>query len=254
MLPGEGIHSAFFHGPDGQLFEIEALWPELLPKVPRAIAPGDTPVDLRQQITFIYTDDLAASESLQVHKQPAFACDLLARAGSVPRDLVPKLVCSERLRVLMDDGSYRDVMGLALVGSEDTPGGMRLFQVSQSGLLGINDRKDRPRGTPGVCFTFLCPDVDAEYERLLAKGVTFRTPPRYNIAGAGGEGEHKSAFFYEPSGCLLECQTFTDPAWPSPVRSEGVAHTPRAVAADMGDLTDPGPLNAGSGTGTTAKV
>jgi len=108
--------------------------------------------------------------------------------------------------------------------------------------LGINDRVDRPRGTPGVCFTFLCADVDAEYERLVGRGVEFRTPPKYNIAGAGGEGEHKSAFFYDPSGCLLEVQTFTDPAWPAPQRAEGASVTPRASQGEMEDLNDPSRL------------
>ena len=59
---GEGVFSAFLKGPDGQLLEVESLWPELLCEVPRVPAAGPTPADLRQQITFIYTDDLAASE------------------------------------------------------------------------------------------------------------------------------------------------------------------------------------------------
>ena len=57
------------------------------------------------------------------------------------------------------------------------------------------------------------------------------------------QGEHKSAFFYDPSGCLLEVQTFTDPAWPAPERPESVSETPRASAQDMTDLTDPTLLN-----------
>ena len=59
------------------------------------------------------------------------------------------------------------------------------------------------------------------------------------------QGEHKSAFFFDPSGCLLEVQTFTDPAWPTPsARPEGVVLTPRATAQDMADLTDPTLLNS----------
>ena len=89
---------------------------------------GEIPTHLRQQVTFLYCDDIAASEAF-----------------------------------------YRDKLGLPLVGSEDTPvnlqgshlsdnprlclrgenphasftneyalqGNMRLFQVSQHGLLGV---------------------------------------------------------------------------------------------------------------------
>jgi hypothetical protein len=38
---------------------------ELIPKVERPIAPGATPADLRQQVTFIYCDDIVATCSGQ---------------------------------------------------------------------------------------------------------------------------------------------------------------------------------------------
>ena len=40
---GEGVFSAFLKGPDGQLLEVESLWPELLCEVPRVPAAGPTP-------------------------------------------------------------------------------------------------------------------------------------------------------------------------------------------------------------------
>ena len=73
---GEGVFSAFLKGPDGQLLEVESLWPELLCEVPRVPAAGPTPADLRQQITFIYTDDLAASEKFYSKSCALAACCL----------------------------------------------------------------------------------------------------------------------------------------------------------------------------------
>eukprot|EP01051_Picozoa_sp_SAG22_P007438 SAG22_NODE_524_length_9488_cov_16.150602_3_plen_349_part_00 len=99
---------------------------------------------------------------------------------------------------------YGGKMGLPLVMTEEQPGRCRIFRVSNGGFIGVNDRTDRPRETATICFTFLCADVDAEHARLVASGVVFETPPKYNVAGAGGDGEHKSAFFRDPAGFLLE--------------------------------------------------
>ena len=102
---------------------MESLWPELLCEVPRVPAAGPTPADLRQQITFIYTDDLAASEKFYSEH-----CCMFNRPLSGPAATATE-VCA-CLAV--------ETMGLPLVGSESEPGEMRLFQVSENGLVRLS--------------------------------------------------------------------------------------------------------------------
>jgi catechol 2,3-dioxygenase-like lactoylglutathione lyase family enzyme len=110
---------------------------------------------------------------------------------------------------------YRDVLELEQVLDQ---GVCRVFRVSDTSFLGVCNKADRPRGTKGMMFTFLCDDVEAMYKALLAKGVVFDAPPDMR----GGKTVY-SAFFRDPVGYWLEIQEFRDPRWPYPAkRGKGV--------------------------------
>lgn len=130
----------------------------------------------------------------------------------VPSDFAKQITTVYCDDIVAAEAFYKQRMGLPLVRVERSLETTRmLFQVSENGLLGISDRRGRPRGVPGVCFTFLCANVDDEYVRLRARGVVFRTPPRYNVAGAGGEGEHKSGARRFMRACRVQRQTHPVP-------------------------------------------
>jgi predicted enzyme related to lactoylglutathione lyase len=103
---------------------------------------------------------------------------------------------------------YGEVLGLPLVMDQ---GICRIFQVSPTGFLGVCNKADRPRGTRGMMFTFLVPDLDAAYARLLARGVVFDGPPELS-----GGGMVYSCFLHDPEGYWLQLQEFRDPRWPYP--------------------------------------
>lgn len=103
---------------------------------------------------------------------------------------------------------YRETLELPLVLDQ---GVCHIFRVSETSFLGVCNKKDRPRGTKGVMFTFLCEDVEAMYAYLKGKGVVFDAPPDMS----GGRTVY-SAFFRDPEGYWLEIQEFRDPRWPYP--------------------------------------
>jgi catechol 2,3-dioxygenase-like lactoylglutathione lyase family enzyme len=103
---------------------------------------------------------------------------------------------------------YRDVLELEQVLDQ---GVCRIFRVTETSFLGVCNKADRPRGTKGMMYTFLCEDVEDMYHSLLAKGVVFDAPPDMR----GGRNVY-SAFFRDPVGYWLEIQEFRDPRWPYP--------------------------------------
>ncbi|MCB0046026.1 MAG: VOC family protein [Caldilineaceae bacterium] len=100
---------------------------------------------------------------------------------------------------------YETVLELPLVLDQ---GSCRIYRVSGDAFLGFCERTDA--GKPeGVIFTLVTHEVDAWYEHLLGHGVRVEKPPAYNPAY-----NIYQFFARDPSGYLLEIQTFLDPAWP----------------------------------------
>jgi catechol 2,3-dioxygenase-like lactoylglutathione lyase family enzyme len=104
-----------------------------------------------------------------------------------------------------------NTLGLDLV--LDQGGTCHIFRVAGNSFLGVCTNREPP-AEPGVTFTFITPDVDAEYARLMALGVAFDGPPkhseRFNVY---------SCFFHGPGleRYRFELEAFRDPAWPAPV-------------------------------------
>ena len=103
---------------------------------------------------------------------------------------------------------FREKLGLPLVLDQ---GVCHIFQVSPTGFLGVCNKKDRPRGTKGVMFTFLTDDLARDYRIWLEPGVEFDGPPSML-----GSGNVHSVFFRDPNGYMMELQEFRDPRWPYP--------------------------------------
>ncbi|MEM7530307.1 MAG: VOC family protein [Pseudomonadota bacterium] len=108
---------------------------------------------------------------------------------------------------------YRETMQLSPIIEQRTDkGSVSIFQVNKGAYLGVSDFAHRPRGTEGIMLTFIR-DVDAEYARLTALGVTFEGPPASLIGGTV-----YAAFFRDPDGYHLEIQQFRDPCWTAALR------------------------------------
>lgn len=106
---------------------------------------------------------------------------------------------------------YRDVLELEMVLEQPRT---RVFKTAPGAYLGVCVMAERPLGTKGVMYTFLCADVMAMYEYLLTKGVEFEHPPR-----ALGDGTLIATFFRDPQGYHLQIQEFRDPRWVHPPRA-----------------------------------
>lgn len=105
---------------------------------------------------------------------------------------------------------YRGVLGLELILDQ---GVCRIFKVADGGFIGFcqsgtavgrsADQQD------GVILTLTSDQVDGWHDYLLNKKVVIEKPPtlneKYNIY---------HLFLRDPSGYLVEIQTFLDPAWP----------------------------------------
>ncbi|OBZ93514.1 hypothetical protein ADU59_21980 [Pararhizobium polonicum] len=102
---------------------------------------------------------------------------------------------------------YRDVMELPLVLEQAR---CRVFRMAAGAFIGVCRIPERPLGTKGMMVTFLTADVQALYERLLAKGVEFEHPPK-----PLGDGSLIGTFFRDPQGYHLQIQQFLDPRWPA---------------------------------------
>ncbi len=107
---------------------------------------------------------------------------------------------------------YGRLLGLPLVLDQ---GACRIYQVTGSAFVGVCERSDASvspvSGRPaGIILTFVTQEVDRWYAYLVAQGVVFEKPPAlnttYNIY---------HCFLRDPSGYLIEIQTFRDPAWTS---------------------------------------
>lgn len=105
---------------------------------------------------------------------------------------------------------YTDVMELEQVLDQRR---CRVFRTGPDAFLGVCSMAERPLGTKGMMYTFLCADVQAMYDFLLAKGVVFEHPPAVR-----GDGTVLSTFFRDPEGYHLEIQEFRDPRWCYPKR------------------------------------
>ncbi len=103
------------------------------------------------------------------------------------------------------DSFYREMIGLALVTEQPT---CRIYQVAESGFLGICVRENRSVTTDNIIITIVRDDVDQFCSQLLAKGVTLTQPPTHNDRFG-----IYHAFLRDPDGYLIEVQRFDDPAW-----------------------------------------
>jgi catechol 2,3-dioxygenase-like lactoylglutathione lyase family enzyme len=119
---------------------------------------------------------------------------------------------------------YESALGLPLVLDQ---GACRIYRVAADAFVGLCTRTDaltqEDAGPSGVILTLVTNEVDAWYERLCAKGVTFEKPPslnpKFNIY---------HCFLRDPNGHLVEIQRFHDPAWP---HSRTVGHNPECRKA-----------------------
>lgn len=102
---------------------------------------------------------------------------------------------------------YRDVMELPLVLEQQR---CTVFRMAPGAFIGVCNISYRPLGTKGMMVTFLTADVQALYDRLLAKGVTFEHEPK-----PLGDGSLIGTFFRDPQGYHLQIQQFLDPRWPA---------------------------------------
>jgi catechol 2,3-dioxygenase-like lactoylglutathione lyase family enzyme len=111
---------------------------------------------------------------------------------------------------------YGETLELPLVLDQ---GAARIYRVGAGdAFLGVCQASAVQQPPPpdraplGVIVTFVAPDVDGWYRRLLAKGVKFEKAPAANETY-----RIYNCFFRDPDGYLLEIQRFLDPAWPRPV-------------------------------------
>ncbi|MBT3389322.1 MAG: VOC family protein [Chloroflexi bacterium] len=95
---------------------------------------------------------------------------------------------------------YEQIIGLTLWLDQGT---CRIYQITESALLGFCQRPDAQNQHPGVIFTLVTSDVEGWYAMLVARGVEFEHPPRvnpqYNIL---------HCFLRDPNGYLIEIQRF----------------------------------------------
>ncbi len=117
-----------------------------------------------QQITFLYTRDLAATSHF-----------------------------------------YEDVMGLALVVDQ---GDCRIYRTSADAYVGFCRRQAAPEESVGLILTLVTSQVDAWYDYLCQRGVSFeKSPalnPKYGIY---------HCFLRDPNGYLIEIQRFEGSEW-----------------------------------------
>lgn len=102
---------------------------------------------------------------------------------------------------------YGEILELPLVLDQ---GACRIYRTSPYGFLGVCNHKGPPKDPDSAIVTLVSQDVAGWAERLRAKGVTFEKEPtfyeRFNIT---------HLFIRDPSGYLVEIQTFHDPTWPT---------------------------------------
>lgn len=130
-------------------------------------------------------------------------------AGQPPRPPLEQQVTFLYTRDLTASAAfYAGVLGLPLVLDQGT---CRIYAVAGGAFVGICAHSDAPQPPAGIILTLVTQDVDGWYTYLLAQGVTFEQPPAFNPAY-----NIYHCFLRDPNGCLIEIQTFRDPAWPQP--------------------------------------
>ena len=103
---------------------------------------------------------------------------------------------------------YRDTLGLEMQDSDAHSAGFQMADIyfilldtsAAASLIGSeeHDLKIKIEGGPRGLLAAEVEDVDAAYEKLLAKGVTFRRPPTNQSWGM------RTAHFADPEGNLWE--------------------------------------------------
>lgn len=108
---------------------------------------------------------------------------------------------------------YADALGLPLVLDQ---GACRIFQAAPNAFLGVcQTRPGREVEPRGVVLTLVSADVDSWYERLHNLGIALEGTPQRS------EQFNVYCFFArDPNGYLVEFQSFLDPRWPAPLRSD----------------------------------
>jgi lactoylglutathione lyase len=110
---------------------------------------------------------------------------------------------------------YRDTLGLEVQESESTPdsisfrmGNVHIFLLEVSAaahMVSSEANALKIEGGPRVLLAAGVEDVDAAYEELKAKGVTFLRPPTDQPWGL------RTAYFADPEGTLWEINSPSDP-------------------------------------------
>ncbi len=110
---------------------------------------------------------------------------------------------------------YRDTLGLEVQESESTPDSISfrmgnvhffLLEVSAAAHMVSSEALElKIEGGPRVLLAAGVEDVDAAYEELKAKGVTFLRPPTDQPWGL------RTAYFADPEGNLWEINSPSDP-------------------------------------------
>jgi catechol 2,3-dioxygenase-like lactoylglutathione lyase family enzyme len=102
---------------------------------------------------------------------------------------------------------YEEVMGLSQVLDQ---GSCKIYRISDDAFLGYCERENAPEVPQGIIFTLVTRAVDAWYEHLANRGVTFEKPPQVNA-----DYNIYHCFLRDPNGYLIEIQQFYDPTWPA---------------------------------------
>jgi catechol 2,3-dioxygenase-like lactoylglutathione lyase family enzyme len=101
---------------------------------------------------------------------------------------------------------YEQALGLPLVLDQ---GVCRIYRVAGGAFVGLCERGDTPLEPGGIIITLVTQEVDSWYAYLAARGVVFEKPPAFNPTY-----NIYHCFLRDPSGYLIEIQTFRDPTWP----------------------------------------
>ena len=88
-------------------------------------------------------------------------------------------------------------------------GSCRVYRVAgRQAYLGICQSDDTPEDASGLIFTLVTGDVDAWYERVVARGWDCEHAPRHNAKYG-----IYHFFLRDPSGYRIEIQRFADEHW-----------------------------------------
>ncbi len=100
---------------------------------------------------------------------------------------------------------YEMLFGFELVLDQGT---CRIVKTTAGSFLGYCQRTGGGGFTPDLILTFVTPDVDGWYQKLLSNGVSPQTTPQVNEYF-----QIYHFFLFDPDGYKLEFQRFLDPGW-----------------------------------------